>query len=84
MEIESLYNIYKGCSGGVCTDTRQIKEHCMFFALKGENFNGNEFAKQALERGADKVIMDDLSLYEKFGGRGDNSIILVEDVLDTL
>lgn len=84
MEIESLYNIYKGCSGGVCTDTRQIKEHCMFFALKGENFNGNEFAKQALEKGADKVIMDDLSLYEKFGGRGDNSIILVEDVLDTL
>ena len=56
----------------------------MFFALKGENFNGNEFAKQALEKGADKVIMDDLSLYEKFGGRGDNSIILVEDVLDTL
>lgn len=84
MEIESLYNIYRGCCGGVCTDTRQIKEHCMFFALRGANFNGNEFALQALERGADKVVMDDLSLYRQFGGERNDNIILVEDVLETL
>lgn len=84
MEIESLYNIYRGCAGGVCTDTRQIKEHCMFFALKGANFNGNEFAGQALERGADKVVMDDLSMYRELGGESNDNIILVEDVLETL
>lgn len=84
MEIENLYNIYRGCSGGVCTDTRQIKEHCMFFALKGENFNGNEFAEQALEKGADKVVMDDLSLYERLGGKSNNNVILVDNVLNTL
>lgn len=84
MEIESLYNIYRGCSGGVCTDTRQIKEHCMFFALKGANFNGNEFAGQALERGADKVVMDDLSIYRQLGGESNDNIIFVEDVLETL
>lgn len=84
MEIEDLYSLYRECSGGVCTDTRQIKEHCMFFALRGENFNGNEFAEQALAKGADKVVMDDLQQYEKFGGASNNNIILVEDVLSTL
>ena len=56
----------------------------MFFALKGENFNGNEFAEQALEKGADKVVMDDLSLYERLGGKSNNNVILVDNVLNTL
>ena len=42
MEIKEIYNIFLNCNG-VCTDTRNIHENCMFFALKGENFNGNKF-----------------------------------------
>ena len=36
----------------ICTDTRKISKGCIFFALKGPNFNGNEFAKEALKKGA--------------------------------
>ena len=35
----------------ICTDTRKITENCLFFALKGPNFNGNAFAQQALDKG---------------------------------
>jgi len=34
----------------VCTDTRKITKDCIFFALKGDNFNGNEFASRALQQ----------------------------------
>ena len=48
MEISTLYNYFKEC-GKVTTDTRNCPEGSMFIALKGETFNGNVFAKQALE-----------------------------------
>ena len=38
-------------SSGISTDTRKIEKHTIFFALKGSNFNGNEFALKALELG---------------------------------
>ena len=51
MEIKALYEIYKKCAR-VETDTRKDLNQSLFFALKGDNFNGNEFAAQALDSGA--------------------------------
>ena len=42
----------------ICTDTRQIRPGCLFFALKGERFDGNMFASQALEKGAAYAVVD--------------------------
>ncbi len=62
----------------VCTDTRQIKEGSLFFALKGASFNGNTFASKALELGAAYAIIDEPSTTD------DARLILVEDVLTAL
>lgn len=76
MDIESIYNCYLECNS-VCTDTRKIEQDCLFFALKGDNFNGNTFAHQALEKGAKYAIVDEKQ-YES------DRCILVPDVLQTL
>ena len=78
MLIDQLYQIYKEFPK-VCTDTRQISKDCLFFALKGDNFNGNSFADQALEAGAKYVVIDDPEFYKE-----DPAYILVEDVLSSL
>lgn len=62
----------------VCTDTRKITSNCIFFALKGPNFNGNAFAGEALKKGAAYAVVDDA----KF--KTDNAIVVVTDVLNTL
>jgi len=62
----------------VCTDTRRITKDCLFFALKGPNFNGNAFAQQALEKGAAYAVIDE-SEYNR-----SDQCILVDDVLKTL
>jgi len=49
--IPELYTIYKQHSV-VSTDSRNITPNCIFFALKGDNFNGNIYAKDAIEKGA--------------------------------
>ena len=77
MMIQQLYNIYLE-KINICTDTRKITEGCIFFALKGPNFNGNEFAKEAIEKGASFAIIDD-ALYAI-----DDRYIIVKDVLTTL
>lgn len=77
MEIEKIYQHFKS-SSGICTDTRKIEPNCLFFALKGESFNGNLFAKQAIEKGAFLAIIDEHE-YEIEG-----KTILVKDVLKTL
>lgn len=61
MEIFELYSIYNQCDG-VSTDTRNITENSLFFALKGENFNANDFALQALENGAAFAVVYDKNL----------------------
>jgi UDP-N-acetylmuramoyl-tripeptide--D-alanyl-D-alanine ligase len=76
MNIRELYNIYRQHSS-IQTDTRKIKTGDLFFALKGPNFNGNQFAKQALDKGAAFAIVDEAT--EK-----DERVILVNDVLKTL
>lgn len=77
METPSLHEIFLN-STGVDTDTRKIKKDSLFFALKGENFNANEFAAEALERGASYAVIDD-PRYAL-----DGRYILVEDSLQSL
>ncbi len=78
ISIEELYNIYKK-HPSVQTDTRQLHKGDIFFALKGNNFNGNLFAKQALANGAAYSVIDDSAQLDDSG-----KIILVEDVLTAL
>jgi UDP-N-acetylmuramoyl-tripeptide--D-alanyl-D-alanine ligase len=59
MEFTKLFEkFYETC--GVCTDTRNIVKESLFICLKGDNFNGNDYAYQAIENGAKYVITDDL------------------------
>ncbi len=77
MDIQSLYQKY--CeSGKVSTDTRQITRGSVFFALKGEKFNANEFASEALLKGSSYAVID-----EPVYAKGDRYIV-VENVLDAL
>lgn len=55
--IEELYRLFL-ISRGVCTDSRKLEEGQLFFALRGENFDGNDFAEIALKNGAMAVIID--------------------------
>jgi UDP-N-acetylmuramoyl-tripeptide--D-alanyl-D-alanine ligase len=66
LKIETLYKIFLE-SAGICTDTRKIIPNCLFFALKGDNFNGNTFAQKSLDLGATKVIIDDISYHNNSG-----------------
>jgi len=77
MKIEVLYELFKA-SPTISTDTRKISKNCIFFALKGENFNGNKFAKDAIGKGAAFAIIDeeDYCISESY--------ILVNNVLTTL
>ena len=77
MQINELYKIFSSYPS-IQTDSRQIKEGDLFFALKGPNFNGNQYAQQALLAGAAYVIADELT------GASNERIILVDDVLTTL
>lgn len=80
MEIINIYNIFKQC-GSVTTDSRTLKGGEMFFALKGENFDGNEYALKALEAGAAYAVVNrdaDVAASE------DSRLIKVDDTLKTL
>ncbi len=77
MSIEEIYQRFKN-SNKVCTDTRKIEKYDLFFALKGDNFNGNKFAHQAIVNGANYAIIDE----EEFNTA--DQCILVKDVLATL
>ena len=80
MQIIDIYNKYKEC-GSVTTDTRTLKGGEMFFALKGENFDGNEYALKALEAGARYAVVNDDS---QVAASGDPRLVVVEDTLKTL
>ena len=77
MNIEDLYSLYSK-NYLVDTDTRTIRPNSMFFSLKGDNFNGNSFAKKAKELGARHCVIDEAE-YEIEG-----VTILVNNVLETL
>ena len=77
LPIESLYSAYLAC-GGVSTDTRRIGPNTLFFALKGKNFNGNEFAGPALAGGARYAVVDEAAYAV------DERYLLVNDTLRAL
>lgn len=77
MSIQELYQLFKECSC-VTTDTRNITDNSMFFALKGPNFNANTFAVEALKKGSTYAIIDEETYLV------DQRTILVNDVLETL
>lgn len=79
MEIEKLYALFLG-SKGVTTDTRTCADGLIFFALKGERFNGNSFALQALEKGCSYAVIDETEYYDS----ANSQLILVDNVLLTL
>lgn len=64
MNIAILYQLFLK-STGVSTDTRKIEKGNLFFALKGPNFNANEFASKALEMGASAVVVDEAAYFEE-------------------
>ena len=77
MSITDLYKIYLA-NPSVQTDTRKLGKGDLFFALSGPNFNGNQFARKALELGADYCVCDDVSI------GAHPQFIFVEDVLECL
>ena len=80
MDIQSLYSLFKECSR-VTTDSRTIEGGEMFFGLKGENFDGNEYALKALGAGARYAVVDEGSAA---AGSGDPRVIAVPDTLEAL
>jgi UDP-N-acetylmuramoyl-tripeptide--D-alanyl-D-alanine ligase len=77
MNIEDIYQVFIKYPS-IQTDTRKLQKDDLFFALKGPNFNGNLFSRQALDQGAAYVVADeDLSF-------DDDRIIYVDDALETL
>ncbi len=72
--LETLYDIFLR-SDGVCTDSRTLRRNQVFFALKGPNFNGHQFVKQALENDAALVVIDEAAY------KLDERCFLVENVL---
>ncbi|MCK4676790.1 MAG: UDP-N-acetylmuramoyl-tripeptide--D-alanyl-D-alanine ligase [Bacteroidales bacterium] len=77
MDIKSLYNIFVQ-HPAICTDTRQISNDSIYFSLKGDNFDGNDFAAEALEKGSAYAVIDDPDR------KTSDKYILVNDALDTL
>lgn len=75
--IESIYQLFKQ-HPNIVTDSRKVVPGCLFFALKGERFNGNDFAAQAIADGAAYAIVD-----EAVGGPA-GKCVQVDDVLTTL
>ena len=80
MEIINIYNKFKEC-GTVTTDSRTLKGGEMFFALKGENFDGNEYAMKALEAGAAYAVVNRDSTVAAID---DPRLVKVDDTLKTL
>lgn len=77
MNIETLHKLFLS-SNSICTDTRKIKEKDLFFALTGDNFNGNIFAKEALLKGASYAVIDEPKYKES------DQYIVVDNSLKTL
>ncbi len=78
MTTEELYSIYQDCGCRVTTDSRKITGGEIFFALKGENFDGNDYALSALEKGAAWAVADRRELPEH------ERLIVVDDAFAAL
>lgn len=83
MEIKELYSIFLQ-HPTITTDSRDVPEGSIFFALKGESFDGNQYAISALEKGAACAVIDDAVIYDNTTDNARSQLILVDDVLLTL
>ncbi|OYQ37113.1 UDP-N-acetylmuramoyl-tripeptide--D-alanyl-D-alanine ligase [Flavobacterium cyanobacteriorum] len=77
MTTEALYQHFLTCTS-ISTDTRKIEPGSMFFALKGDHFDANTFAKEALAKGAAFVVIDNPDYYEN------DKMLLVNNSLEAL
>ena len=77
MDISYIHSLFLKCNS-VSIDTRKIEPNSLFVAIKGENFDANTFANEAIEKGASYVIIDNKDYYI------DQRTILVENSLTTL
>jgi len=75
--MEKWLSLFDACSG-ICTDSRQIQRDCMYIALRGANFYGNQYAQQAIEAGAKFAVVDNATY-----ANGEN-ILLVANGLSFL
>ena len=76
MVSSELYNLFLKCKG-ISTDTRKIQNDSLFFSLKGENFDGNDYALEALKKGAKYAVVDN-------NNHNNPNFIKVEDALVSL
>ena len=76
--IEELYRLFINCNQKITTDTRKLEQGAIFFALKGDNFDANTFAQQAVDAGCAYSIVDSEAV------NNETTILLVNDVLETL
>ena len=79
MKLSALYQIFLDCQS-VTTDSRNCPDGSLFIALKGESFNGNAFAKLALDSGCAFAIIDEA----EYAVEGDKRYILVDNCLQTM
>ena len=77
-EIQNLYEYYLRYPQ-ICIDSRKVEPGVLFFALKGDRFDGHDFAGKALEDGAAFAVVQDAQLAE-----GNDQMLLVEDTLTAL
>lgn len=77
MTVEAIHHLFLNCTS-VSIDTRKIEKGSFFVAIRGERFDANTFAKEALEKGANYVVLDNADYYI------DERTILVEDSLKML
>jgi UDP-N-acetylmuramoyl-tripeptide--D-alanyl-D-alanine ligase len=78
VSFEEIYTLIQSVDFKICTDTRKIVPQSIFFALSGENFNGNAFAEVALAEGCSYAIVDDPTI------SGNDNLILVDNALKAL
>ena len=76
MITSQLYDLFIKCNG-VSTDTRSIQKGNLFFSLKGENFDGNKYALEAIKKGAKYAVIDSDKIENP-------NFIKVDDVLNSL
>lgn len=75
---QQLYELFISCKQKISTDTRKLENNSIFFALKGDNFDANLFAKNAIDAGCAYAIVDDENIYNG------KTIFLVRNVLESL
>ena len=78
MNLTQLHDYYKDASG-VVTDSRKLIQNCFFIALRGENFDGNQFAETAIAQGAKYALVDRPEIAKK-----SDRLLLVDNTLESL